>query len=198
MAMRLSVSDEPEGSWEKEYTILTVGNAGIGKTAVLLAMTGAEEPLRTEATIGLDRKTRIEECHGERIALQLWDTAGQERFHTNIGSVYQKADAVLFMFDIHNRSSFERLSDWVDEVERNNLKKSLVRFLVSTKNDLEPQVTESEAKARAAELGIPYLKTSARTGAGIDECCSQLAQRLHGAVARLLDEASSVTITEPD
>ena len=53
--------------------------------------------------LSVDFKTKVVECGGRRIKLQVWDTAGQERFRTiTPGTVY-----VYFMNNKDNRY-FER------------------------------------------------------------------------------------------
>lgn len=40
---------------------------------------------------------------------QIWDTAGQERFRSITSSYYRDADALLLVYDITNRTSFENI-----------------------------------------------------------------------------------------
>lgn len=42
-------------------------------------------------TIGVEFGTRIIECSGQKIKLQIWDTAGQERFRAVTRSYYRGA-----------------------------------------------------------------------------------------------------------
>lgn len=40
---------------------------------------------------------------------QIWDTAGQERFRSVTAAYYRDADALLLVFDVSNRASFENV-----------------------------------------------------------------------------------------
>ena len=42
----------------------------------------------------------------------IYDTAGQERFNSINESYYQKADAILLVYDISNRKSFEQIKNY--------------------------------------------------------------------------------------
>ena len=42
-------------------------------------------------------------------SFQIWDTAGQERFRSVTAAYYRDADALLLVFDVSNRTSFENI-----------------------------------------------------------------------------------------
>lgn len=48
---------------------------------------------------------------------QLWDTAGQERFRTITSSYYRGANAVLLVFDVTSRDSFEKIEVWARQIQ---------------------------------------------------------------------------------
>jgi hypothetical protein len=51
------------------------------------------------------------------VKLQIWDTAGQERFRTITGAYYKGAHAILVVYDITKRESFEDIDNfWIGEV----------------------------------------------------------------------------------
>ena len=51
------------------------------------------------------------------VKLQLWDTAGQERFRGLANSYFKGAHAVLLVYDVHNKDSFEEVKNyWFKEV----------------------------------------------------------------------------------
>lgn len=52
------------------------------------------------------------------LQLQVWDTAGQERFRSITQSYYHSADALVLVYDITSRESFNSLPGWVKEVEQ--------------------------------------------------------------------------------
>ena len=59
-----------------------IGDAGVGKSAILLRFADNTFSDSYINTIGVDFKIQNVEVNGERVKLQIWDTAGQERFRT--------------------------------------------------------------------------------------------------------------------
>jgi small GTP-binding protein len=54
---------------------------------------------------------------GEVVKLQIWDTAGQERFRTITGAYYKGAHAIIIVYDITRKESFEDIENfWLGEV----------------------------------------------------------------------------------
>lgn len=52
------------------------------------------------------------------LQLQIWDTAGQERFRSITQSYYHSADALVLVFDVTSKESFNSLPSWLKEVEQ--------------------------------------------------------------------------------
>jgi GTPase SAR1 family protein len=53
---------------------------------------------------------------GTPIKLQLWDTAGTENFRSVTRSFYRNANAILLMYNICDRASFENCRMWLEEL----------------------------------------------------------------------------------
>jgi len=105
------------------------------------------------------------------ISLQIWDTAGQEAFNSITKVFYKNAKAVIIVFDMTSKSSFESLETWIEEVRQNTEPKTLL-FLVGNKIDLEDQIElqEEEVIDYAKKIGIDiFIKSYARTGENIQE-----------------------------
>ena len=67
-------------------------------------------------SIGVDFKFKSIEIDNTRIKLQIWDTAGQERFRTITISYYKDAHAIIIVFDITNKYSFEHIKNWMADI----------------------------------------------------------------------------------
>lgn len=112
-------------------------------------------------TIGVEYKQKVIEMGGKLMKVQLWDTAGTERFRTITPIYYRKVDGVLLVFDITDRASFRSIQYWIDELSEKG-EDGAQLMLVGNKNDRESQreVGREEARARAKQLGIPYVETN--------------------------------------
>ena len=65
------------------------------------------------------------------------DTAGQERFRTITQSYYRGADAILIVFDVSDKESFESCANWIQEIDKANF--DCIKFLIGNKSDLEKE-----------------------------------------------------------
>ncbi len=101
------------------------------------------------STIGVEYTTKLIDVAGKKVQLEIWDTAGQERFHSLAPVYYRKASAVLLVYDITSRASFERAKAWLDELENNGNPNSLI-VLLGNKTDLEHK--------REVNLNVKYLR----------------------------------------
>ena len=120
-------------------------------------------------SIGVDFKLKNIEIDGKKIKLQIWETAGEERFRTITTSYYKGAHAILIVFDITEKDSFDHVKNWVADIDK-FAKQGVLRILVGNKCDLEKQrnVSKEEANELAEKLGIKYIETSAKDTINIE------------------------------
>ena len=121
-------------------------------------------------SIGVDFKLKNIEVKGKKVKLQVWDTAGQETFRTITTSYYKGAQAIIVVFDITDRDSFEHVKNWMADVDK-FAKDGVLRILSGNKCDLEHQrkVSKDEGKELASKYGINYIETSAKETTNIEE-----------------------------
>ena len=121
-------------------------------------------------SIGADFKLKNIEAKGKKVKLQIWDTAGQERFRTITTSYYKGAQAIIVVFDLTDRDSFEHVKNWMSDVDK-FAKEGVLRILAGNKCDLEHQrkISKDEGKELASKYGIQYMEISAKDTTNIDE-----------------------------
>ncbi|ESZ99446.1 GTP-binding protein SAS1 [Sclerotinia borealis F-4128] len=116
--------------------ILLIGPSGAGKSALLIRYCDDQfDSESSTATIGVDFKLKTLSIHGSPYRLNLLDTAGQERFRTLSNSYYRGAHAVILVYDVTNRESFNSMGRWIEEAEGNAVE-GCVFWVVGTKCDL--------------------------------------------------------------
>jgi small GTP-binding protein len=162
---------DPSADYDVLIKYLLIGDSGVGKTSFLQRASDDTFSDTWISTIGVDFKIRTLDVGGTRVKMQMWDTAGQERFRTITSAYYRGAGAIYVCFDITDRSSFENVTHWLEEIDRHSSSAPVV-MLVACKSDLEAsrQVSRIEAQAMADQHGITLSEVSAKTGTGVEEC----------------------------
>ncbi|XP_061535723.1 ras-related protein Rab-33B-like [Phycodurus eques] len=157
----------------RTFKVLVIGDSAVGKTCLTHRLSAGHFPSAAEATIGVDFRERLLDIDGEMIKLQLWDTAGQERFRKSmVQHFYRNVHAVLFVYDVTCRASFNSLSVWVEECRRNSLGQEVPRFLVGNKTDLrdvvnaDGLVSQEQAIKFAKTHNMMFFETSAKYTSG--------------------------------
>ena len=120
--------------------------------------------------------------------IQIWDTAGQERYRGVTRSYYRGAMACLLVYDITVRESFNHVEKWLNDA-RLLAGPDIAVILIGNKCDLEHnqrQVQKAEASQLAAQNGMLFFETSARTGEYVDEAFLKIAKTV------LMRQASDV------
>jgi len=167
--------------------VVLIGDAGVGKTSILHTHRTRQFDKLTKATIQLDFIILDRELNGKKIRLQIWDTAGQERYRSICSLYYKKADAVLVVYDVTARESFESVPHWLHEVEK-NLTYEVPILIVANKTDLEERmVKNTDGILLACRHNVPHLQCSATDLVQCDELLdivSTLAMQHHGRLAR--------------
>lgn len=51
-----------------------------------------------------------------KVKLQIWDTAGQERFRSVTHAYYRDAHALLLLYDVTSKTSFDNIRAWLGEI----------------------------------------------------------------------------------
>ena len=127
-------------------------------------------------TVGIDFHVKtVDLADGRRVKLQLWDTAGQERFHNVTKTYFRGAAAVLLVYDVTDRDSFEWVTKWRDQVAEfvGTDVNQVVFAVVGNKVDRAAEdrvVSAEEGRTKAKQVGAPiFFETSAKTGENVSE-----------------------------
>ena len=160
------------------FKIITIGETGTGKTTILRKYANYKLPKHHLSTIGIDFISKRIKIDDKEIKLNIWDTAGQERYRNITTHTYKGADGIALIFDLAERSSFDTINDWFEQIENNTNKDTISIILIGNKVDLEKEraIKKEEGEKMAEEHGIKYFETSALNGEGINEVFEYLAK----------------------
>jgi small GTP-binding protein len=159
--------------------VVLMGNAGVGKTSLFQSVSRPSEAATdTTSTMGVD----FVYVPFKDIRLQLWDTAGQERFLSITKAYVRGADCCIFVFDVTDRASFQRLSRLLSDVMESKSSDAQMKFvMVGNKVDLPPhlrQITKEEAVAFAAANMAMYVETNAKDASSVEAMFTEVAKYL--------------------
>jgi len=159
--------------------ILTIGESGVGKTCILLRYTDNKFIKHHLTTIGIDYKTKDVNINGKSIKLKIWDTAGQERFRNITQQYYKGADGIVLVFDLTDRNSFEKIREWMKQIQSYTQRDSIAIVLLGNKCDAENKaVSSKEANDIATEYKMKFFETSAMNNINIEESFKELSTEI--------------------
>ncbi|KAM4890017.1 ras-related protein Rab-37 isoform 3-T3 [Sylvia borin] len=117
----------------------------------------------------LSGKNKVVAVDGVKVKLQIWDTAGQERFRSVTHAYYRDAQALLLLYDITSKMSFDNIRAWLTEIHE-YAQKDVVIMLLGNKADVssERAVRTEDGASLAREYGVPFMETSAKTGMNVE------------------------------
>lgn len=118
--------------------MIIIGNTGVGKTSIVKRFVDNMFDKHQETTIGVEFGSKKFLVSGHQVKLQLWDTAGQETFLSVTKSYYKSSAAVLVVYDITNRSSFDDLTEWMERLEE-SANNDITVCIIGNKTDLADQ-----------------------------------------------------------
>ena len=170
-----------EGYPDCMLKLVIIGDAGVGKSALLRRFAEGTYTDNMPSTVGVDFLNRRVNLDGRKVEFQLWDTAGQERFRAGMVSYYRGAQGILLVYDVTNEQSFKNLDRWLVDVEK-FAGKSCKRVLVGNKCDKvsERKVDFSVAQEWCETSGgkIKVFETSAKEGVMVDDTFTTLARQI--------------------
>lgn len=168
-------------SEKTDYTfkILTIGDSQVGKTCLLLRYTSNKFIKNSLATIGIDFQAKVINFNGKSVKLKVWDTAGQERFRNITQQYYKSADGIVLVYDVTNRDSFEKVTDWMKQINMYTQTDKIGLVLLGNKADLAPrEVKNEEGIEMAKKFGIKHFETSALNNLNVDESFRYLTEEI--------------------
>jgi small GTP-binding protein len=143
------------------FKVVIIGDAGVGKTALLSQVVDSQFDLSYTSTIGVDFKSTCLDVNGKCVKLNMWDAAGQERFRTLTSSYYRNAHGIVIVYSVNHRPSFHSIQTWWEEIQHYAGENTVI-MLVGNKNDLSREVTVKEGQALAEYIGCEFAETSAK------------------------------------
>ena len=150
-------------------SISLFGEASVGKTCIVGVFIGLEFQEEHLSTVGIEKNNTVIDLEtGETVKLKLWDTAGQERFRSISVNTLKNSQAAIVVFDLTNRESFQRVTEWLNKIREYSEKMPIGLF--GNKSDLPNRIiTQEEIDLLCKKENLVYFETSAKTSTNINE-----------------------------
>ncbi|CAL8303599.1 unnamed protein product [Lota lota] len=172
------------------HKTILVGDSGVGKTSLLVQFDqGKFIPGSFSATVGIGFTNKEVTVDNVKVKLQIWDTAGQERFRSVTHAYYRDAQALLLLYDITSKTSFDNIRAWLTEIHE-YAQRDIVIMLLGNKADMagERAIKRDEGENLAREYCVPFMETSAKTGVNVELAFISVAKELKRRAVRRPDE----------
>ena len=160
--------------------VVLIGESGVGKTSIIQRyVNDVYDPNQILSSSAQFITKTIELNDEQSIKFDVWDTAGQEKFRALAKIFYKDAKAIVLVYDITNRISFEQLQNyWFKEIEENSLSDAIL-VIVGNKSDLyeNEQVSDKEGQKFADEKNAIFKRTSALSNRNIDSLFKDIAKK---------------------
>lgn len=167
------------------FKILLIGNAGVGKSAMMMRFTDDTFCTSYLSTIGVDFKIRTierttQDGRNQIFKLQIWDTAGQERFRNITSTYYRGVHGAIIAYDVTDLESFQAIESWIQELDKYKTG-NIVTMLVGNKCDrvADRVVSREEGQAKAEEHDFLFAETSAMSSINVTESFLALADGIY-------------------
>ncbi|KAK3780203.1 hypothetical protein RRG08_010597 [Elysia crispata] len=153
--------------------IISMGNSETGKSCIIKRYCEKRFVNKYLATIGIDYGVTKVTLKERDIKVNIFDMAGHPLFYEVRNEFYKDTQGAILVYDVSDRSSFEALDRWMEELNSEIGIKSEVDSIVvcvcANKTDLRRQVDESEGQLWADARGFHFFETSALSGDGVNE-----------------------------
>ena len=145
------------------------------------------------SSIGVDFKTKQIELDDHSIKMQIWDTTGHEKFRTITTSYYKSAQAIIILYDITQKSSFDHIRNWITEIDKFG-KQGVLKVIVGNKLDLENnrKISKEDAENLALKYGLKLWEVSAKDNTNIEEMFVDTIKTLLEKNSKIISESSSM------
>ncbi|KAJ8931803.1 hypothetical protein NQ314_015259 [Rhamnusium bicolor] len=166
----------PEQS--NDYRVVVFGAGGVGKSSLVLRFVKGTFRESYIPTIE-DTYRQVISCNKNICTLQITDTTGSHQFPAMQRLSISKGHAFILVFSVCSRQSLEELRpifEVIRELKGPDLSQIPI-MLTGNKCDESAELREvstSEGQAQAAEWGVSFMETSAKTNHNVKQLFQEL------------------------
>lgn len=164
--------------------VVILGESSVGKTSLAHRFASDTFNEHTVNTIGaafITKEYTSKRFQDKKIKFEIWDTAGQERYRSLTPMYYRGAKIALVCFDLSQASdSFQKVKEWIDELDLNTNREDLKQILIGTKSDLASEQVDMLKYKLGQDNSINFYSTSAKTGENVSQIFEDIVNDIPG------------------
>lgn len=155
--------------------ICMVGVFGTGKTSLVQQFVHSIFSVKYHSTVGVKIDRKVVELDGGSVNLVLWDLAGRDGTQDIPPSYLKGAHGVLYVVDGTRRETIDELPSLRELAH--SAAGSVPSLVALNKSDLTDEWCLKDRDVASLEsAGLSVLRTSAKTGVGVEEAFARLAR----------------------
>ena len=153
---------------EYKFKVSLLGEAGVGKTSLILRYVKNFYKEDLKSTIGTNFMTKTMTVGTSKVQLLIFDIGAQKIFSSMRVKYFQGSNAAIAVFDVTSRESLHALPEWIISVK--DVCGNIPIIIVGNKADLTDDrvVLRSDAEALADRFNCTYEEASAKTGESVE------------------------------
>lgn len=157
--------------------VCLLGGFAVGKTSLVSRFVTSIFSEKYLTTVGVKVDKKLVSVNGQDVTLMLWDIYGEDEFQTVQPSYLRGASGYLLVADGTRQGTLETARALQAKAEA--VAGPVPFVLVLNKSDLEPEwQVDHRALVRLADAGWPVVKTSAKSGAGVEDAFLKLSHAM--------------------
>jgi small GTP-binding protein len=160
------------------FKIVLLGEGSVGKTCLVYRYIENRFSHDFRATLGVNLLKKEVHIGDDSVSASIWDLGGQDSYRSLRKLYLEGSQAALVIFDVTNRASFLKLTDWIQSfIDLRGTEMPMM--LIGNKIDLIAQraVTQEEIDALAAKYKLDVVLTSALSGEAVEDAFNRLIEK---------------------
>lgn len=161
----------------RQKKVCMLGGFGVGKTSLVSRFVSSifSDKYLTTVGVKIDKKTVA--LDSEEMTLVLWDIYGEDEYQTVRDSYLRGASGYLLVADGTRHATLDSATALQQKAEAVVGRVPFLLLLNKADLNAEWQI-DDRALWKLSERGWPVMKTSAKTGAGVEDAFTKLARQM--------------------
>lgn len=154
--------------------VCMLGDFSVGKTSLVRRFVEDRFDDQYKSTIGVKISRRTIKRTDEQVNIMLWDLAGGDDYNHVTSGYLKGASGIIMVCDLTRKVSMDAYTIYSRQLKELSLDPPIV--FIGNKCDLveDIEITDDMLARKSAELGVSYIKTSAKTGEGVENAFNLL------------------------